>query len=168
MSDGTLYDHTDLYDLVMGANPAAEAFYIQEARQRGTSVLALACGSGRFSIPMAKSGLNVVGGDLSTTMLERAHAKAVSEGVHIPLLQMDMRDFSLPGREFNFIFIAANSLLHLHEADHLRSCFRSIARHLAPGGAVGFDVFVPSAQMLARGPDQRHLVGASCTGHLEN
>jgi ubiquinone/menaquinone biosynthesis C-methylase UbiE len=98
MSHGTLYDHPDLYDLVTGANPTAEAFYSQEAHQRGTCVLELACGSGRFSIAMAQSGLNVVSGDLSSAMLERARAKAESAGVHIPLIQLDMRDFSLPAR----------------------------------------------------------------------
>lgn len=43
-----------------------------------------------------------------------------------------MRAFDL-GRTFDFVFITANSLLHLHEAEDLVSCFRSVRRHLAPG-----------------------------------
>jgi len=43
-----------------------------------------------------------------------------------------MRAFDL-GRAFDFVFITADSLLHLHEAEDLVSCFRSVRRHLAPG-----------------------------------
>ena len=59
-----------------------------------------------------------------------------------------MRDFDL-GRTFDFVFIAANSLLHLHEAEDLVSCFRSVRRHLAPGARFAFDVFNPSVRLLA-------------------
>ena len=55
----------------------------------------------------------------------------------------DMRDFDL-GRTFDFVFIAANSLLHLHDAKDLVSCLRSVRRHLAPGARFAFDVFNPS------------------------
>ncbi|WP_220447099.1 hypothetical protein [Nonomuraea deserti] len=45
--------------------------------------------------------------------------------------------------------ITANSLLHLHEAEDLVSCFRSVRRHLAPGAWFVFDVFNPSVRLLA-------------------
>jgi SAM-dependent methyltransferase len=59
-----------------------------------------------------------------------------------------MRTFDL-GRTFDFVFIAANSLLHLHEAEDLVSCFQSVRRHLAPGARFVFDVFSPSVRLLA-------------------
>ena len=59
-----------------------------------------------------------------------------------------MRAFDL-GRTFDFVFITANSLLHLHEAEDLVSCFRSVRRHLAPGARFVFDVFNPSVRLLA-------------------
>src|SRR5262245_42157261 len=159
MTHEILYDHPDLYDLVMDASPLAEAFYIGEARKCGSSVLALACGTGRFAIPLAKAGLSVVGGDLSGSMLERARAKATLQGVRVEFRQLDMRDFCLPDRRFDLVVIAANSLLHLQKGDDVRSCLRAIAQHLAPGGKLAFDVFVPSTRLLARDPDRRHLVG---------
>lgn len=48
------------------------------------------------------------------------------------------------------MFIAANSLLHLHDAEDLVSCFRAVRTHLAPGGRLVFDVFNPSVRVLAR------------------
>ena len=47
------------------------------------------------------------------------------------------------------MFIAANSLLHLRDAEDLVSCFRSVRRHLAPGARFAFDVFNPSVRLLA-------------------
>ncbi|MGZ0147219.1 hypothetical protein ACXJJ3_09115 [Kribbella sp. WER1] len=59
-----------------------------------------------------------------------------------------MRSFDL-GRTFDFVFITANSLLHLHESEDLANCFRSVRRHLAPGARFVFDVFNPSIRLLA-------------------
>jgi SAM-dependent methyltransferase len=143
----------------MGPNPVAEAFYIEEARRRGGNVLALACGTGRYAVPMARSGLQVSGVDLSPSMLERARAKAESESVHLELSQLDMRNFCLVDRRFDLVTIAGNALLHLHKTDEIVECFRTIARHLTTGGALAFDVFVPSCRLLARDRGQRYLVG---------
>lgn len=43
-----------------------------------------------------------------------------------------MRGFD-PGRRFDLVLIAGNSLLHLHEAADLLSCLRSVRARLAPG-----------------------------------
>ena len=40
-------------------------------------------------------------------MLERARVKAESPSVHIPLIQLDKRDFSLPAGGASFVLIAA-------------------------------------------------------------
>jgi SAM-dependent methyltransferase len=159
MSHTDLYDVPELYDLVMIPNAAAEAFYAEEARKRGGLVLDLACGSGRFTIPLARLGIKVAGGDISEAMLHRARAKAAEAGVDIDFRQMDMREVALPDRRVGLILIAANSLLHLHDIEDLRRCLQAAGRQLVAGGALVFDVFVPSVQILARDPDERHLVG---------
>jgi 2-polyprenyl-3-methyl-5-hydroxy-6-metoxy-1,4-benzoquinol methylase len=66
MEQCSLYDRPDLYDLIAPPDPILERFYVELARDRGAHVLDLACGSGRLSIPLAKAGLQVVGGDLSS------------------------------------------------------------------------------------------------------
>ena len=132
MTHTDLYDVPDLYDLIMVPNAAAEAFYADEARKRGGVVLDLACGSGRFTIPLAQLGNKVVGGDLSEAMLHRARAKAAKAGVDIDFRQMDMRDVVLPDHSVGLILIAANSLLHLHDIEDLRRCLQAARRQLAP------------------------------------
>lgn len=93
-------------------------------------------------------GIPCEGIDLSEEMLAVARAKFHASGVNVGLRAGDMAQFEL-GRQFPLIFSASNSLLHLHATSNLLSCFRSVRRHLQPGGRFAFDVFNPSVRMLA-------------------
>lgn len=142
------YSHARLYDLMFpGIGPAAD-FYRAQADRQGGRVLELGCGTGHKLIPIASGGHPCVGLDLSSEMLAEARRKANERGVAVEWIQSDMRAFDL-GRTFDFVFIAGNSLLHLHAAEDLVSCFRSVRNHLAPGARFVFDVFNPSVRMLA-------------------
>ena len=65
-----------------------------------------------------------------------------------------MRNFDL-GRKFKLIFIARNSLLHLHSIEDFMGTFAAIRRHLTPGGVFAFDIFNTNMQRLARPAGQR-------------
>jgi SAM-dependent methyltransferase len=147
MSDA-FYSHARLYDLMFPGGEAAADFYRTSADRQGGQVLELGCGTGHKLIPVAAAGHPCVGLDLSPDMLAEAQRKANERGVAVEWVQGDMRAFDL-GRTFDFVFIAANSLLHLHEAEDLVSCFRSVRQHLAPGARFVFDVFNPSVRLLA-------------------
>ena len=69
-------------------------FYVEEAQASGGPVVELACGTGRISVPVAKSGIQVIGVDASAGMLEVARAYARAEGVEaqLDLRQGDMRE----------------------------------------------------------------------------
>jgi ubiquinone/menaquinone biosynthesis C-methylase UbiE len=159
MEQNSLYDRPDLYDLIAPSYPAMERFYVETARERGGRVLDLACGSGRLTIPLARSGLQVTGGDLSAKMLERARRSAEAQAIELHLVQLDMRHFDLNGRTFDTIIVAMNSVLHLHSLNDFTGFFRSIARLLSPKGRLVFDAFFPNAAMLSSDPDKRQLVG---------
>src|SRR5690606_18782353 len=107
-------------------------FYRAAADRQGGSVLELGCGTGRTLIPVAADGHPCVGLDLSPHMLDEAGRKADASGLSVDWVQGDMRDVDL-GRTFGLVYSAGISLLHLHEAEDLVSCFRSVRRHLAPG-----------------------------------
>ncbi|MBR7834166.1 class I SAM-dependent methyltransferase [Actinospica durhamensis] len=142
------YSRARLYDLMFpGGGPAVD-FYRAGADRQGGRVLELGCGTGHKLIPIASDGHPCVGLDLSPDMLAEARRKADERGVAVEWMQGDMRAFDL-GRTFDYVFIAANSLLHLHEAEDLVSCFQSVRRHLAPGARFVFDVFNPSVRILA-------------------
>src|SRR3990172_7999130 len=69
MSD--LYSDPSLYDLAHPAPWKGELeFYQPQAARAGRGLLELACGTGRLSLPLARSGLEVPGLDLSAAMLD--------------------------------------------------------------------------------------------------
>lgn len=149
------YSDARLYDRLFPGGEQAVDFYRTEADRQGGSLLELGCGTGNKLIPIASDGHPCTGLELSPDMLAEAQRKAHERGVEVEWVQGDMREFDL-GRKFDLVFIAANSLLHLHEADDLVRCFRSVRRHLAPGARLIFDVFNPSVRMLAQADGVRH------------
>jgi SAM-dependent methyltransferase len=147
------YDHPDLYDALLPVD-AHVPFYVDLARQQGGAVLELACGTGQLTVPVAALGLPTVGLDQSLPMLNVAKRRAAAAGASVALIQSDMREFTL-GRDFNLIFVARNSLLHLLTAADLLAAFRAVRRHLAPDGVFAFDIFNPNVRMLAQPSGQR-------------
>ena len=171
MNDCLLYSEPELYDLLFpnaeGSDRvqdaarreriiSSEKFYLEESR-KGGPVLELGCGSGRLTIPIGQSGVDITGADLSPTMLATARAKAAADGAKIEFIPANMCDFALPAR-FALIFIAGNTLQHLLAPGDLSRCFACVRRHLLPGGRLVFDNAVPDPSQLAKDSGQRHPV----------
>jgi SAM-dependent methyltransferase len=136
---------------------AAERFYVEEGQRGGGRVLELGCGPGRLTVSIARSGVEIVGLDLSTPMLDAARSKALAAGVNIQFVKADMRRFELPA-PFSTILIPGNSLLHLLTTPELKDCFRCVRRHVAAGGRLVFDVSKWDIARLALDPDYRYNV----------
>ncbi|MGH9238826.1 MAG: class I SAM-dependent methyltransferase [Vicinamibacterales bacterium] len=147
------YDHPDLYDALLPVG-AHLPFYAGLARQQAGAVLELACGTGQITIPIAVNGHPTVGLDRSRAMLDVATKRAVAANARVEFVEGDMRDFALD-RKFDLIFVARNSLLHLLSTADLLAAFAAVRRHLAPNGVFAFDIFSPSARLLARPAGQR-------------
>ncbi|MEY9128033.1 class I SAM-dependent methyltransferase [Bradyrhizobium yuanmingense] len=137
MVQNSLYDRPDLYDLMAPPDPILERFYVDIARERGGRILDLACGSGRLTVPLAQAGLDVIGGDLSSAMLERARDHARANAVEPGFVELDMCDFDLGGRTFDTIIVAMNSVLHLHSLDDFKGFFGSVGRQPVAAGPSG-------------------------------
>ncbi|HEY7391593.1 MAG TPA: class I SAM-dependent methyltransferase [Bryobacteraceae bacterium] len=153
MLNSDLYDHPALYDALFPVG-AHLPYYVELARQASGDILELACGTGQLTVPVAAEGLPVVGLDLSAKMLNTARERAAARKVSVEHLLGDMRNFDL-GRGFGLIFIARNSLLHLHSTEDILATLAMVRRHLAPGGMFAFDIFNPNVRLLARPAGQR-------------
>jgi SAM-dependent methyltransferase len=151
-----LYDYPALYDALLPAG-AHLPYYAELARQASGDILELACGTGQLTVPLAGAGLPIAGLDLSEPMLRTARERAATAKVSVEYLLHDMRNFSL-GRQFAFIFIARNSLLHLHSTEDILAALAMVRRHLTPGGIFAFDIFNPDVRLLARPSGQRFPV----------
>jgi SAM-dependent methyltransferase len=150
------YDHPDLYDVLLPVGGEVP-FYVDLARQQAGAVLELACGTGQLTIPIALCDLPTVGLDQSAAMLKVAKRRAAAVNAAVALVQGDMRDFALD-REFDLIFIARNSLLHLLSTTDLHAAFSAVRRHLTADGIFAFDIFNPDLRRLARPGGQRFPV----------
>jgi len=159
-NDVSLYSDAQRYDLVMGAYASEDQlnFYRGQVSRYGEPVLELACGSGRFTIPLAREGINITGMDISEEMLQLAKLKASREGVNLRVVQGDMRNFDL-GEKFKLIFIPAQSLSHLHTREEIEDCLLCVRQHLAYEGRLLIELFNSSVGMLARESGRRHPVG---------
>ena len=156
MLSSDIYDHPALFDALLPVR-AHLPYYVELARQTSGDVLELACGTGQLTVPVASAGSPIVGIDTSAPMLNAAKERAAAAKVSVEYFLGDMRNFDL-GRKFGLIFIARNSLLHLHSTEDILAAFATVRRHLAPGGMFAFDIFNPSVRMLARPADQRFSV----------
>src|SRR5689334_17940916 len=98
-----LYDHVVPYR----SRPDV-AFFVEAAKEAGSPVLEVGCGTGRILIPTARAGINIVGLDLSPHMLAvcRERLKVEPEPVQsrVRLIQGDMRAFDL-GETFTLVTI---------------------------------------------------------------
>ena len=78
-------------------------------------MLELGCGTGRVTIPIAQSGINIIGLDSSTEMLRKAQDKVQTLPVdtsNISFLHEDMRNFSVD-QEFGLVIIPFRGFLSL-------------------------------------------------------
>ena len=92
------YDHDISFDI---------PFYVDYAHQCQSPVLELASGTGRLLIPLAKSGFDVFGVDISDKMLDICH-KAIHQQPfeqRVHLFRAAMVHFNLPRKDFHLAFI---------------------------------------------------------------
>ena len=109
--------------------PVLEAF----ARRTGGPLLELGCGTGRTLIPLARSGYQVTGVDMSPEMLRIAAAKARAARVskRVKLIEGSYADAPLEG-EFAFAYIVMNTFLHSTLAGRPVARPRTLARTPRP------------------------------------
>jgi SAM-dependent methyltransferase len=118
-------------------------FYVEEARASGGPVVELAVGTGRIAVPIAASGIRVIGVDSSHAMLEICAERAALAGVELDLRYGDLREPPVSER-VPLVICPFRSFLHLRTDADRRRALRSIRRLLAPGGRFVFDVFAPA------------------------
>lgn len=104
-------------------------------------VLELAVGTGRIALPLAATGLEVDGIELSPAMAERLQANAGA--LRIGLTMGDFADVDVPGT-YPLIYVVFNTLFNLLTQDDQVRCFQNVARHLTDRGVFVVEAFVPS------------------------
>ncbi|MEK7434612.1 MAG: class I SAM-dependent methyltransferase [Cyanobacteriota bacterium] len=145
------YDtHSALYDALYLGLKGEKEFYVSESLKIGGNILELGCGTGRITIPIAQSGLDIVGIDNSEGLLKEANEK-VSKIKNLPgnveFLYGDMRDFSLE-KKFDLIIIPYRAFLHLHTPEDQKKTLRNIHNHLNENGKLIMNMFFPRIDVI--------------------
>jgi 2-polyprenyl-3-methyl-5-hydroxy-6-metoxy-1,4-benzoquinol methylase len=97
-----------------------------------TRVLDVGCGVGRWSRLLAGRGADVLGMDLSPTMISEARRRSAAQGLKCRFAVGDASRLQL-GERFDLV-LGVTVLQHILDAELLQSAIRSMAAHLAPGG----------------------------------
>ncbi len=108
--------------------------FARQAKEREQSVLEIACGTGRVTLPLARDGVDIVGMDLDEEMLHVARQK--SEGIpNVGWVRADMRSFDL-SRTFGLIISPGHSFQFMCTPEDQVRALESFKRHLTPDGTL--------------------------------
>lgn len=143
------------YDLITEADVRLrgdEDIYAGLVRAGG-AVLELGAGTGRLTAGLAARGLNVVGVDISATMLAQAQARvtALPDDVRgrIELVRGDMTALSLR-RTFDLVMLPFFTLAHVPAGAAWKNTFSVVARHMATGALAA--VHLPRLELMQKAP----------------
>lgn len=106
--------------------------YAAEVKAEGGWALEIACGTGRVAIRLAEAGVNLVGLDLSASMLAVAKQKS-QELDNLRWVEGDMRSFQID-QTFLLSLIPGHAFQNLTSSEDQVACLECIKRHLSPGG----------------------------------
>ena len=107
--------------------------------REGSLVADIACGTGNVSIPLALSGFEVIGVDVSAEMLSEARAKCDEAGADVLLLRQDVRELDLYGT-VDAAVCACDGLNYMLSEKDLSLAFERISLFMNPGGVFIFDL----------------------------
>ena len=132
------YDHPQYFDMVFRNETAAEIAFFAAAFDRFAdgpvrSVLEPGCGSGRLVAAMAARGYQVMGLDLSQSMLDYLDRRLRRRGLQADLVLGDMTEMVFD-RPFDAAFCTFNTFRHLIQEQDAISHLKSVAECVRPGG----------------------------------
>ncbi len=102
----------------------------------GRRLLDVGCGTGKSFLPMIERGWEVIGCDLSPAMLDVAREKA---GGEVRLEVADVRELPAFG-EFDLVWALNDTFNNMLSFEELTAALAGMARNLASGGAILFDL----------------------------
>src|SRR5215212_4917473 len=151
---------TEVYDAMSAALIAVSPmagdidFYRRLAEERGGPVLDVGCGTGRVAVALAEGGLEVVGVDLSPSMLrlaEERRALLPSEiAARLSFAQGDMTTLAL-GRRFALVVTPSRVFQFMLTTAAQRAALGALKAHLQPRGRLVLDLFDPRLDFVVPG-----------------
>jgi ubiquinone/menaquinone biosynthesis C-methylase UbiE len=117
-------------------------FWQDFARREGGPLLELGCGTGRVLMPVARTGIPVIGIDRSDSMLEyaRRRVKRLRVAERPGIVRGDIRSLPFESRSFSAVMAPYGILQSLTKEPDLAATLGESARVLRRGGTLGVDL----------------------------
>ena len=161
MQSESPYSHPYLYASQHAGQYPDLDFYVSLARQFGSRVLELGCGTGRLTIPLAREGFSVTGVDIDSKMLAAAQKSGLHEATEVQqrlsFVQQDICSMQLDCT-YDIVLFPYHSIGHIAPGHQLRRLAAAVARHMSPQGACVISVLQPDEDLCRDQPGTlRHL-----------
>ncbi len=125
------------YDNIFPTGDEQIRFLKEVAGRPPKTVLDIACGTGGYSLELAKQGYIVTGTDLDAEMVTQLDRKAKKEGLSIKSLQANMLDLeSKLSDRYNLVFCIGNSIVHLENLHQIKEFLCSARKLLDLDGSL--------------------------------
>jgi SAM-dependent methyltransferase len=168
------YANPVIYDLENQELEPERTFFLEYARQLRGPVLETGCGTGRLTIPLAESGVDITGIDIVPAMIEQAKKKTG----HLPIRWViaDIRSFDL-GMRFGLIFETGSVFHHLLTRADQEAYLARVHEHLEENGRFIFSLIFPHSDVIVSDETEKdwfsyqdengHTIRVSGTEHYD-
>lgn len=119
------------YDLIFPAKLETVQFLTQHFSQG--HILDMACGSGEYSIALAKEGFFVTGMDIDPEMIAYATVKSKDSHQKVDFEEIGMLEF-IPRKQYDGIFCIGNSIVHLENLEYIKKTLEMFYKALKKQG----------------------------------
>lgn len=156
------YEDGRYYDQAYRRRRHDVRYYADLAAKSGGPVLELGVGTGRVAIAIAELGIDVVGVEPMTPMLDQARERLSKRPLDVQR-RVELREGSLERlrlkRRFPLVIAPFNVWMHLYTRPQIERGFATVRHHLTPRGRFVFDVLLPDPVSMARNPSRRYRGG---------
>ena len=128
------------------------AALIRAAHPAATSILEMGCGTGAHALELVQLGFEVLGIDISLSMIEKASARRQAQPERAPLVDFkvgDVRSYRV-ARKFDAVVSLFHVMSYQTGNDDLRDAVRTARSHLESGGIFVFDFWYGPAVLTDR------------------
>ncbi|MFD1848529.1 class I SAM-dependent methyltransferase [Oceanobacillus bengalensis] len=146
-SNNEEYEDPILYDKENNAYNDDIPFLLKWSSKVDGTIIDLACGTGRATIPLAKGGHKLIGVDVHQGMLAEANRKSSDSQLKIAWVLQDCTKLHLNTKS-RMIYSVGNSFQHFLTNETQDGLLQSVNRHLEEAGVFIFSTRFPSADEL--------------------
>jgi glycine/sarcosine N-methyltransferase len=125
------------YDYIFPVGEAQIKLIERTAGEPPRRLLDIACGSGGYSIELAKKGYEVTAVDLDTQMVNELKKKVSRQGLSISALQGNMLELDkILGSKYDVAFCIGNSLVHLEGDEEIGMFLNQVRNLISESGSI--------------------------------